>query len=298
MGREQLAERRPGVRERQPAACHLEHRDAQRIDVASRIDDRFASGLLGRHVRRRSHHGAGLGVASAARFVQLGDAEVDQLDEIRSLALVDEEHVVRLEVAVDDPVLVRRLQRAAALQHDGRHPAQRHRQPGLHDRLQRSAMEEIHHEVMAASVGDVEVEDLDDVVVADDVHRARLVEEALDDALVRGVTRVKHLDRDLRPDRRVLAHVDGAHPPLAEELHHLVRAEETANHFVAVRRGHRDGGPALIALRGGARRLFLHGHSGAAPPTGAFCDEKQHRTDELAPVKLRRRGSGYGIMPA
>ena len=56
-------------------------------------------------------------------------------------------------------------------------------------------MQELHHEVVPVVVGDVEIEDLEDVVVADDVDRARLVEEAIDDFFVVRELRVQELDR-------------------------------------------------------------------------------------------------------
>ena len=116
MADEHFAEARP--REGKLAGGHLVHHAAQRVDVAAAVDAvRHAAGLLGRHVRRRAHHHAGLGLAGALALVvgELGDAEVHHLDEVL-LSLVDDEvDVVRLQVAVDDLVLVRRLERLADL---------------------------------------------------------------------------------------------------------------------------------------------------------------------------------------
>ena len=93
-------------------------------------------------------------------------------------------------------------------------------------------MQELHDEVVAVVVGDVEVEDLEDVVVADDVDGARFVEEAVDDLLVGGVLRVQELDGDARPDHRVLGHVHGAHPALAEEPRNPVAADVPSQQLV------------------------------------------------------------------
>src|SRR5438552_15733613 len=97
---EDLPERRSGVGEGDLPGEHLEHGDAERIDVAARVDRRLAGGLLRRHVRRSADYGAGLREVRAGRVGQLGDAEIDQLDEIGPAVPVDEEDVVRLEVAV------------------------------------------------------------------------------------------------------------------------------------------------------------------------------------------------------
>ena len=195
----------------------------------------------------------------AGRIGQLGDAEIDQLDEVGAAIPVDEEDIVRLEVAVDDSPLVRRLQRPAALQEDGSRPPERERHSGLHERLQRPAVQELHHEVMAPAVGDVEIEDVDDVVVADDVHGLRFVEEALDDPLVRIEAGMEHLDRHLRADGGVLAHVDGAHSPFAEQLDDAPRADDASDHLVALDVVQRSGETLLLAIRWTAGSRIRHG---------------------------------------
>ena len=228
-----LAEAR--ARKRQPAGGHLVHHAAQAVDVAAGVDARrHAAGLLRRHVRGRAHDHARLRLAGGYACVvgDAGDAEVHDLDEVL-LPLVDRQvDVVRLEVAVDDLAVVRRLQGLADLDEDGARDLQQHGSVGKHQILKRLPVQELHDEVVAVVVGDVEVEDLEDVVVADDVDRARLVEEAIDDLLVVGVLRVQELDGDLRPDRRVLGHVDGAHPALPEELDDPVRADRVPDQVV------------------------------------------------------------------
>ena len=88
----------------------------------------------------------------------------------------DHLHVVRLEIAVDDSLGVRRPERLAHLGADRLDLLGRHGPPG--DGLaQRLALQEFHDEVGLAVRGLPEVEDLDDVRVRDHVDRARLVEE-------------------------------------------------------------------------------------------------------------------------
>ena len=64
------------------------------------------------------------GVARGRRR-QLGDAEVEQFDELGTAAQRAQEDVGRLEVAVDDPFFVRRLERVANLVDDVDHVAER-----------------------------------------------------------------------------------------------------------------------------------------------------------------------------
>ena len=92
---------RDGVRglERRPPGEQLEEDDPERVHVALR-PDLSAARLLGRHVLGRPDDGARRG----QRRVREGpsDAEVRDL----GVALAVEEDVRRLQVAVDDPVLV------------------------------------------------------------------------------------------------------------------------------------------------------------------------------------------------
>jgi hypothetical protein len=69
--------------ERHAAGDHLVEHDAEGVDVGAVIDVAAALALLGGHVRRRAHHQAGAG-APRARLIagELGDAEVEQLDEV------------------------------------------------------------------------------------------------------------------------------------------------------------------------------------------------------------------------
>ena len=86
--------------ERKPSGQHPEQDHAERVDVAGG-ERRLPGGLLGRDVRGRSEHRAGLG--ERARVAHVRDPEVGDL----RASLAVEEDVCRLEVAVDQPVRVR-----------------------------------------------------------------------------------------------------------------------------------------------------------------------------------------------
>ena len=85
--------------ERHAAGEHLVEHDAERVDVGLRADA-AAARLLGREVLRRADDRADLG---HLRIAGVRDAEVGHLD----APVVAHEHVVRLDVAVHDAVLVR-----------------------------------------------------------------------------------------------------------------------------------------------------------------------------------------------
>ena len=103
------------ARERRRPTQHLVQHHPGRVDVGAMIDLRYLTdSLLRRHVQGRAHHCAHHGpahgrrtrLAGLARRKLLGDAKVDDLDEVGAVLRVDDEDVVRLEVAVDDAVLV------------------------------------------------------------------------------------------------------------------------------------------------------------------------------------------------
>ena len=93
--------------ERQLAAEHLEEHHPQRVHVRAPIGRvAFALGLFGRHVGRRSQDIAGHRQRGLARLA-LGQAEVH---DVRLVAGVEHD-VARLQIAVDDAVLVGVMER-------------------------------------------------------------------------------------------------------------------------------------------------------------------------------------------
>jgi hypothetical protein len=136
--------------ERHLPAQHLEQQHAERVDVGAVID-LLALARLGRHVLRRPEDDAGGGeVLRAALGHHLGQAEIEQLDERRITAPLEQHHVVGLEVAVDDPGGVGRRQRVGDLCAHVQRPrhveeplAGQHLRQGL-------AVEVLHHEEQIA----------------------------------------------------------------------------------------------------------------------------------------------------
>ena len=99
----------PLLVERRGAGEQFVEQHAQRVDVAAGVDVQAAHlGLLGAHVQRRADH---LAEAGEERLLGqlltdgLGDAEVDDLGHRHAVVQRDQD-VGRLEVAVDDPLLM------------------------------------------------------------------------------------------------------------------------------------------------------------------------------------------------
>src|SRR5437879_11609009 len=96
---DQVARGRIGIR--RSSDEHVKQQAAERIDVRSMIDVARSAALLGGHVRRRSERRADERQRRVAR-TELADPEIEDLRALAALRLgiVDEEYVLRLEVAM------------------------------------------------------------------------------------------------------------------------------------------------------------------------------------------------------
>ena len=161
---------------------------------------------------------------------ELGDAEVEDL----GVALGGDQHVVGLEVAVDDADRVRRGERRQHLGHDLDQAAERDR-AGPHDLGEGVALDVLHHDERPA-VGELrEVEHAGDVLVAHQVDRAGLGEEPLEQLGAARARVQQDLDRDPAADRRVHREVDPAHAALAEQARDAVAADLAAEQRIVGR---------------------------------------------------------------
>ena len=192
-----------------------------------------------------------------------GEAEVGHLDR----ALVGNEHVRRLEVAMDDPGRVRRRQPAPRLD-ELRHDLRRWR-VGLEPGLQGRARHILHRDDQLVVV-QRDVVHRHDVGMAELRHRLRFADET--GAVGSLGPGVQPLEGYVAPELGVPGPVDAPHAALPDQLDHLVAA-------------HSDAGPDAIAEEAGghlvprtADLLLRRGH-GSSDPT-ALVRSGLVRTDE------------------
>ena len=208
--------------ERQLAGEQLVGDDAERVDVALRVDVLHRE-LLRAHVRRRTEHDAErrqLGIATAGA---LGDAEIEHLDEVRCSSGRGDDDVVRLEIAMDDAAVVRLLEGAADLTQDQIHSLRKQRAV-LQDLSERLAAQKLHGDEQIPVVGLPEVEELDGVGVLELSDRAALALEPLRVLIARRDIGEQDLDRDLAADsaQDLLGQIDPAHTALGDQAVDLV----------------------------------------------------------------------------
>ncbi len=196
--------------ERDVAGEHLEQHDPERVQVRLARHS-VAQSLLRRNVIGRAEH-APIG-GQAVLGERPRDAEVRHL---RRALLVDED-VLRLDVAVHDPVVVRAAERAGDLDRV-RHRLGHRQAPVAADAvLQRLALDVLEDDVrrreavVSLALLLARVDDADDVLVVELGDRARLAAEALELIGVAGDLAVHELDRDLALEHRVERPVDRRH---------------------------------------------------------------------------------------
>src|SRR5690606_853341 len=180
----------------------------------------------------------------------LGDAEVGQLHH----AVAADHDVLRLDVAVEHAERVGVAERAADLHGDHRADLRVLDLVLGDELLEGLAVDELGDDVALVGAGAGEVEDLEDVLVAQLGDRLRLALEPLARFLVIGQVAVQHLDRDLAAKRGVEPAVHDGHAPLTHLLEELVLVECLADPCAHEQTRCRARLTSMSALRGGARR--------------------------------------------
>ena len=168
---------------------HLEHEHAERVQVRSGLD-RLALRLLGRQIVSGAQDGAGFG--HGRRAARPGYAEVGDLHP----ALVVDDDVLGLDVAVDDVPPMGEAQRFQDLDGDRDHQFGAQRGVLEDDLFERAALEILHRDVVGAFRLSPIV-DLHDVGVVEAGGAAGFTAEALDELLVVRVTAGEDLEGDL-----------------------------------------------------------------------------------------------------
>ena len=135
-----------------------------------------------------------------------------------------EQHVLRLHVAVDEPVLVREREPARDLRARARAPRATGSAALAHDELlQVLAADELEDDVLPAVLL-APVDHGDDVRVRELRDRARLTTEPLDLVRVVRVALVEHLDGHVALEHAVVGPVDARHAPAPEDALESVAA--------------------------------------------------------------------------
>jgi hypothetical protein len=182
---------------------------ANREHVAASVEG-LAAHLLRAHVVDGPDHHAGLREPRVAAE-ELGDPEVHDLGG----AVIEQPDVAGLDVAMDDPALVRVGEPAADLDHDVELLRERERLVRAKERLEVDAREHLHGDEGDAPVLAELVND-DDVRVLETACRLGLLEEAPAAVVVGGALDGEGLDRHLALQGLVSAAVDHPHAAAAD----------------------------------------------------------------------------------
>ena len=145
-------------------------------------------------------------------------------------AAIDEEEVLRLDVAMHDAALVRRAERARRLPRDVEHARLGQRAVALDQLGQALPVEVLHHHERAPVLGRARVGDVDDVLVADRRRQPRLLHEPLRHFRAIEVLVAQHLDRDRLATADVRRLVDRAHAAFADLARQPIAIRERVAH--------------------------------------------------------------------
>ncbi len=163
-----------------PCEHEIEDR-SERIEVGSRVR-RFPPTRLGGHVRRSPEDGADLRdprrLARLAPFADARDPEVEELHEVLFLAHAGDKEVGRLDVAVDDPELVRFVQRATRLEREVNRAPCGERAVPFNQRREVDPVEELHRDEAVAVLSHPVFDHADRVRMPEEARRFRLARES------------------------------------------------------------------------------------------------------------------------
>ncbi len=201
------------TRERRLPGQGLVEDASERVDIGALVE-RVAGDLLGGDVLERAHDLA-RDAHSRQRAGALGQPEVAEVAVLASGGLGDE-HVRGLDVAMDEPLLVRGVERLCDLREEIDRALGLERAVLGHDLGQVRALDVAHREEEQAVLVSRLV-DRDDVRVVERGGDPRLAQEALAEALVLGELGGDDLERDLAAEALLLGAVDRTHPATADE---------------------------------------------------------------------------------
>ena len=174
--------------------------------------------LLGRHIAGRAdgHPFPGQGREMSLLIKDLGDPEIEELDDVFTTTDRRAKDVLRFEVSVDHPSGVRLSKPIQRLYQVVHHTLRFEGRLMANDVLEGVTFKALHDEVEEALVSSTEVMNLDDIRVPERRDRARLALKALHLFLVVSMMCVKQLDRHRAPNRELLGPIDSAKSSTAQ----------------------------------------------------------------------------------
>ena len=260
------------ARERHVAGEQLIDDDPERVDVRG-LGDLPSLRLLGRDVVAGSEHRARGGLA-LLRLERAGDPEVGHL----RFALAVQQHVLGLDVAVDEALLVGEREPAGDLDRELERALHRQGADTADELLQILAGDELEDDERQAVMVST-VDHGDDVLVREAGDELRLAPEPVDDVLLGQQPLVEDLQRDVALEHAVVRAVHARHAAGPDELTQLVPIRDD----VAGHQGRVTPGPKLRRVRRRAplpmRRALpraLRRRSRAERERG--CSSRGHRT--------------------
>ena len=198
--------------ERRPPGEQVPERDAERVDVGAHVDLALLDLLRAGEVRRAEETAHGqrrAGGAGLARERNFREAEINHLHH-QILVLMHDHQVRGLDVAVDEVVGLRGIERAGDLRGDFQRERRGQRTLPFDERLGGFAVDEFHRvEKVPAFLA--EMEDRRDVAVPQPRRRAGLAHEALAGGVAVQVGGVDDLERHGHAQPGVEALVGDAH---------------------------------------------------------------------------------------
>jgi hypothetical protein len=209
--------------ERPDAAHHLVRDHAERVEIRAPIDG-LPQRLLGSHVFGRAEDHADLGdrrggaLRARRRLTDghLGDAEIEHFREVWVARLLDEHHVLGLQIPMHDVERVGAGQGRRDLTSNVQRAFDTQR-PGGDLIAQVFALNVLEDEKYRAIAQLTEISRGGDIRVIDVGRRHGLALEALHDFRHRRQLAVQHLDRETFAHEHVLGGIDAPHPALTEQ---------------------------------------------------------------------------------